>query len=200
MHLHLCGYRNQVWIDPDDPEEYLLSSQVCALHTSASAPQLCTQLCTSTSASAPMQGTATVLCVGMENFVRLLSVLPLGLIDAGPSADGSRRKSDSGRDESLDPTALRLALGQVGLHLCLASFAPLRLGEGPGVTCTPAILHPPHTHPLPRCHGSPVSRPTRWSSSSPSSSCAASSRAILSSARVHTDCFCRGPGLGLRQS
>lgn len=149
MHLHLCGYRNQVWIDPDDPEEYLLSSQVCALHTSASAPQLCTQLCTSTSASAPMQGTATVLCVGMENFVRLLSVLPLGLIDAGPSADGSRRKSDSGRDESLDPTALRLALGQVGLHLCLASFAPLRLGEGPGVTCTPAILHPPHTPPPP---------------------------------------------------
>ena len=38
MHLHLCGHPNQVWIDPDDPEEYLLSSQVCALHTSC----LCT--------------------------------------------------------------------------------------------------------------------------------------------------------------
>ena len=112
-------------------------------------PNSTPQLCTSTSASAPMQGTATVLCVGMENFVRLLSVLPLGLIDAGLSADGSRRKSDSGRDESLDPTALRLALGQVGLHLCLASFVPLRLGEGPGVTCTPATRHPPHTPPPP---------------------------------------------------
>jgi hypothetical protein len=116
-----------VWIDPDDPEEYLLSSQVCAPAHSCLSTPLCP--CTP-SAPVPlclcahMQGTATVLCVGMENFVRLLSVLPLGLIDAGPSADGNRRKSDSGRDESLDPTALRLALGQVGLHLDLASLAP----------------------------------------------------------------------------
>ena len=137
-----------------------------------------------------MQGTATVMCFGMENFVRLLSVLPLGLIDAGSSADGGRRKSDSGRKESLDPTALRLALGQVGLHLCLASFAPLCLGQESGVTCIP-VTHHTHTHALPlspyRCHGSPVSRTRRWSSSSPSSSCASSSRAIRCAARLHTD-------------
>ena len=97
-----------------------------------------------------MQGTATVMCFGMENFVRLLSVLPLGLIDAGPSADGSRRVSDSGRDESLDPKALRLALGQVGLHLCLASFAPLCLARRGGRR----HLHPRHT---PRAHMPPLS-------------------------------------------
>ena len=102
-----------------------------------------------TSACEPMQGTATVMCFGMENFVRLLSVLPLGLIDAGPSADGSRRVSDSGRDESLDPKALRLALGQVGLHLCLASFAPLCLAARR--QASPAS--PPHaTHP----HATPL--------------------------------------------
>ena len=148
------------------------------------------QLCTLTSASVPMQGTATVMCFGMENFVRLLSVLPLGLIDAGPSADGSRRKSDSGREESLDPTALRLALGQVDLHLCLASFAPLCLGHRRQASpASPPHAMPPHTLPLSpyRCHGSSVSRTRRWSSSSPSSSCACSSRAIRCAARLHTD-------------
>ena len=139
-----------MWIDPDDPEEYLLSSQVCApARLCAPAPQLCTL----TSASAPMQGTATVMCFGMENFVRLLSVLPLGLIDAGSSADGGRRKSDSGREESLDPTALRLALGQVGLHLCLARRLH-RCASARSLASPASPSHATHTHT--RCPSPPI--------------------------------------------
>ena len=46
----LCGCHNQVWIDPDDPEEYLLSSEVCAaalapLHPNFTAQRLHPNAC-----------------------------------------------------------------------------------------------------------------------------------------------------------